>query len=75
MTINVEEKIGRLESAHRRTVEKRAAELMAEEVTQRGLRKAQQFTPVGVRPNSEAARTADGSGPTSTRHDGTERSG
>ena len=62
MTINVEEKIGRLDAAHRRKVEKRAAELVAGEVTRRGLRKAQQLSPVRVRPNSESVRTAGESG-------------
>lgn len=62
MTINVEEKIGSFDPAHRRKVEKRAAELMAEEVTRRGVRKAQQLSRVRVRPHSQSERTAGASG-------------
>ena len=44
MALNVEDKIATLDPARRRKVEDRAAELIAEEMTLRELRKARQFT-------------------------------
>lgn len=44
MALNVEDKIATLDPARRRKVEDRAAELIAEEMTLRELRKARQLT-------------------------------
>lgn len=44
MPINVDEKIKKLSPSHRKKVEARAAELIAEEMTLRDLRKARQLT-------------------------------
>ena len=44
MPINVDKKIKKLSPAHRKKVESRAAELIAEEMTLRDLRKARQLT-------------------------------
>jgi len=46
MAVNVEEKIRKLSPARRRKVEARAAELIAEEMTLRELRKARRLTQV-----------------------------
>ncbi|MGA2185435.1 MAG: helix-turn-helix transcriptional regulator [Bryobacteraceae bacterium] len=46
MAVNVEDKIRRLSPARRRKVESRAAELIAEEMTLRELRKARKLTQV-----------------------------
>lgn len=46
MAVNVEDKIKRLSPARRKKVESRAAELMAEEMTLRELRKARKLTQV-----------------------------
>jgi transcriptional regulator with XRE-family HTH domain len=46
MPTNVDEKIGRLSPAQRKKVEARAAELMAEEMTLRELRRARKLTQV-----------------------------
>jgi transcriptional regulator with XRE-family HTH domain len=46
MPVNVDRKIGRLSAARRRKVEARAAELIAEELTLRELRKARKLTQV-----------------------------
>ena len=46
MAVNVEDKIRKLSTAQRRKVEVRAAELIAEEMTLRELRKARQLTQV-----------------------------
>ena len=48
MAVNVDHKIAGLDSARRRQVEKRAEELIAEEMTLRELRKARQLTQVNV---------------------------
>ncbi len=48
MPLNVEEKIARLDPARRRKVEDRAAELIAEEMSLRQLRKARQLTQAHV---------------------------
>ena len=48
MAVNVEDKIAALDPARRRKVEERAAELIAEEMTLRDLRKARQLTQVSV---------------------------
>ena len=48
MALNVEDKIATLEPARRRKVEDRAAELIAEEMTLRELRKARQLTQARV---------------------------
>lgn len=44
MPVNVDEKIKKLSAAHRKKVEARAAELLAEEMTLRDLRKARALT-------------------------------
>ena len=46
MSVNVEEKISKLSPAQRKMVEVRAAELIAEEMTLRELRKARKLTQV-----------------------------
>ena len=46
MSVNVEEKISKLRPAQRKKVEVRAAELIAEEMTLRELRKARKLTQV-----------------------------
>lgn len=46
MPVNVNHKIGKLSAARRKKVEARAAELMAEELTLRELRKARRLTQV-----------------------------
>lgn len=46
MAVNVEDKIRKLDPAQRKKVEMRAAELIAEEMTLRELRKARQLTQV-----------------------------
>ncbi len=46
MTVNVDDKIRKLSPAQRRKVEARAAELIAEEMTLRELRKARKLTQV-----------------------------
>lgn len=46
MAVNVEDKIRKLDPAHRKKVEMRAAELIAEEMTLRELRKARMLTQV-----------------------------
>jgi transcriptional regulator with XRE-family HTH domain len=48
MPVNVDRKIGKLSAARRRKVEARAAELIAEELTLRELRKARKLTQVRV---------------------------
>ena len=48
MAVNVEDKIAALDPVRRRKVEERAAELIAEEMTLRDLRKARQLTQVSV---------------------------
>ena len=48
MGLNVEDVIARLDPARRREIEDRAAELIAEEMTLRELRKARQLTQVSV---------------------------
>ena len=48
MAVNVEDKIRKLSIAQRKKVEVRAAELIAEEMTLRELRKARQLTQDGV---------------------------
>jgi transcriptional regulator with XRE-family HTH domain len=48
MPVNVDEKIGKLSPAQRKEVEARAAELMAEEMTLRELRKARKLTQVRI---------------------------
>ena len=48
MAVNVNDMIAGLDPARRRKVEKRAAELIAEEMTLRELRKARQLTQVSV---------------------------
>lgn len=48
MAVNVEDKIKRLSPARRKKVESRAAELMAEEMTLRELRKARKLTQTRV---------------------------
>ena len=48
MALNVEDKIATLDPARRRKVEDRAAELIAEEMTLRELRKARQLTQARV---------------------------
>jgi DNA-binding XRE family transcriptional regulator len=46
MTVNVEDKISKLSPAQRRKVEARAAELIAEEMTLRELRRARKLTQI-----------------------------
>ena len=46
MAVNVDDKFRKLSTAQRRKVEVRAAELIAEEMTLRELRKARQLTQV-----------------------------
>jgi DNA-binding XRE family transcriptional regulator len=46
MPVSVDQKIGRLSAARRKKVEARAAELIAEELTLRELRKARKLTQV-----------------------------
>jgi transcriptional regulator with XRE-family HTH domain len=46
MAVNIEDKIGKLSPARRKKVESRAAELIAEEMTLRELRKARKLTQV-----------------------------
>ena len=58
MTSNVEDKIARLAPERRRRVEERAAELVAEEMTLRELRKARQLTQARVA--TELGITQDG---------------
>ena len=58
MTSNVEDKIARLDPERRRRVEERAAELVAEEMTLRELRKARQLTQARVA--TELGITQDG---------------
>ena len=48
MAVNVEDKIAGLDPARRRKVEERAAELVAEEMTLRDLRKARQLTQASI---------------------------
>ena len=48
MAVNVNDAIAGLDPARRRKVEERAAELIAEEMTLRDLRKARQLTQVSV---------------------------
>jgi DNA-binding XRE family transcriptional regulator len=48
MPVNVDEKIGKLSPAQRQTVEARVAELMAEEMTLRELRKARKLTQIRI---------------------------
>jgi transcriptional regulator with XRE-family HTH domain len=48
MPVNVDEKIRKLSPAQRKKVEARAAELMAEEMTLRELRKARKLTQVRI---------------------------
>lgn len=48
MALNVEDVIARLDPAERRKVEEMAAELIAEEMTLRELRKARKLTQVSV---------------------------
>ncbi len=48
MTVNVNEKIKKLSTAQRRRVEARAAELIAEEMTLRELRRARKLTQVRI---------------------------
>ena len=48
MTVNVDDRIARLDPDRRRRVEERAAELIAEEMTLRELRKARRFTQARV---------------------------
>ena len=58
MTVNVNDKIGKLSPARRRKVEARAAELIAEEMTLRELRRARKLTQ--VRMAEELGITQDG---------------
>ena len=44
MSVNIREKIGKLSPVQRRKVERRAAELIAEEMSLRDLRKARKLT-------------------------------
>jgi len=44
MTVNIRDKIGKLNSLQRKKVEARAAELIAEEMSLRDLRKARKLT-------------------------------
>ena len=46
MAVNIEDKIEKLSAAQRKRVESRAAELLAEEMTLRDLRKARKLTQV-----------------------------
>jgi transcriptional regulator with XRE-family HTH domain len=46
MAVNVDSKINKLSAAHRKKVEARAAELIAEEMTLREMRKARKLTQV-----------------------------
>ncbi len=48
MAVNVEDKIAGLDPARRRKVEERVAELVAEEMTLRDLRKARQLTQASI---------------------------
>lgn len=48
MTVNVNDKIRRLSAAQRKAVETRAAELIAEEMTLRELRRARKLTQVRI---------------------------
>lgn len=48
MTVNVDEKIARLDVDRRREIEKRAAELVSEEMTLRELREARRLTQARV---------------------------
>ena len=48
MTVNVDDKIKRLNPAQRKKVEARAADLMAEEMTLRELRRARKLTQVRI---------------------------
>ena len=77
MTVNVDDKIARLDADRRRQVEVRAAELIAEEMTLRELRKAQRLTQARARPSSASLRTASrgwSSGATSCFPPGARRS-
>ena len=58
VTLNVEDKIARLDPERRRRVEERAAELIAEEMTLRELRRALRLTQAHVA--SELGITQDG---------------
>lgn len=48
MSVNIRDKIGRLNRIHRRKVEGRAAEIIAEEMSLRDLRKARKLTQARV---------------------------
>jgi transcriptional regulator with XRE-family HTH domain len=48
MSVNIRDKIGKLNSIQRKTVEDRAAELIAEEMSLRDLRKARKLTQARV---------------------------
>ena len=48
MSVNIRDKIGKLNSSQRKKVEARAAELMAEEMSLRDLRKARKLTQARV---------------------------
>ena len=48
MAVNVDDKIAALDPARRREIEERAAELIAEEMTLRDLRRARQLTQASV---------------------------
>ena len=56
MAVNVNHKIRKLNSAQRKKVELRAAELIAEEMTLRALRKARKLTQAGAAPRSAGPR-------------------
>ena len=58
MALNVDERIERLDPDRRRKVEERAAELIAEEMTLRELRKARRFTQARIA--AELGITQDG---------------
>jgi transcriptional regulator with XRE-family HTH domain len=48
MSVNIRDKIGKLNRVHRRKVESRAAEIIAEEMSLRDLRKARKLTQARV---------------------------
>ena len=58
MAVNANDVIAGLDPARRRKVEERAAELIAEEMTLRELRKARQLTQVSIARQLGTARTA-----------------
>jgi transcriptional regulator with XRE-family HTH domain len=48
MSVNIRDKIGKLNAAQRKTVERRAADIIAEEMSLRDLRKARKLTQARV---------------------------